>query len=54
MGNIDDRMDLILSGNWRKGGTPELWDGKSAKRIVNILKKLELREVRPDVFNKAL
>ncbi len=54
MGNIDDRMDLILSGNWKKGGTPEFWDGKSAKRIVNILKKLELREVRPDVFNKAL
>jgi len=54
MGNIDGRMDLILSGNWKKGGTPELWDGKSAKRIVNILKKLELREVRPDVFNNAL
>jgi UDP-N-acetylglucosamine 2-epimerase (non-hydrolysing) len=54
MGNIYYRIDLILSGNWKKGGTPELWDGKSAKRIVNILKKLELREVRPDVFNSAL
>ena len=42
MGNIDDRMDLILSGNWKKGGTPELWDGKTAQRIGNILKRREI------------
>jgi UDP-N-acetylglucosamine 2-epimerase (non-hydrolysing) len=34
MSNIEDKSDLILSGNWKQGKTPELWDGKTAVRIV--------------------
>jgi UDP-N-acetylglucosamine 2-epimerase (non-hydrolysing) len=39
LGNIEERMKLILSGDWKQGKKPELWDGKSARRIVAILKK---------------
>jgi UDP-N-acetylglucosamine 2-epimerase (non-hydrolysing) len=30
-------MERIFSGDWKKGGIPELWDGKTATRIVQIL-----------------
>jgi UDP-N-acetylglucosamine 2-epimerase (non-hydrolysing) len=30
----------IMNGNWKKSGTPKLWDGKAAKRIVNILTRM--------------
>lgn len=30
----------LLSGNWKKGDIPELWDGNSAERIINIIKKI--------------
>jgi len=42
MGNIQDRMESILSGDWKQGKTPELWDGKTAQRIGNILKRREI------------
>jgi UDP-N-acetylglucosamine 2-epimerase (non-hydrolysing) len=32
-------VDNILSNNTKKGEIPELWDGKTAKRIVEILKR---------------
>lgn len=38
--NIPPAMDRLFSGNWKKGGIPELWDGKSAQRIVSILEGL--------------
>ncbi|MDO5656700.1 MAG: UDP-N-acetylglucosamine 2-epimerase (non-hydrolyzing) [Flavobacteriaceae bacterium] len=34
---IKKLMQIMLSGNWKQGVIPELWDGKSAKRIVEIL-----------------
>lgn len=37
--NIKPALDKLYSGNWKKGGIPELWDGKAAKRIVKILHK---------------
>jgi UDP-N-acetylglucosamine 2-epimerase (non-hydrolysing) len=40
--NIEEKIDLILSGNWKQGKLPELWDGKTAQRIVNTLKRMEL------------
>jgi UDP-N-acetylglucosamine 2-epimerase (non-hydrolysing) len=40
--NIGQKIDLILSGNWKRGKLPELWDGKTAQRIVDILKRMEL------------
>lgn len=30
----------LLSGNWKKGQIPELWDGKAAERIVEHLVKI--------------
>ncbi|MDR1882728.1 MAG: UDP-N-acetylglucosamine 2-epimerase (non-hydrolyzing) [Prevotella sp.] len=30
----------LFSNEWKKGGLPELWDGKTAERIVNILLSL--------------
>jgi UDP-N-acetylglucosamine 2-epimerase (non-hydrolysing) len=29
----------IISGNWKKGQVPELWDGHAADRIVQVLKE---------------
>lgn len=30
-------LDKIKSGTWKKGRVPDLWDGKTAERIVSIL-----------------
>jgi UDP-N-acetylglucosamine 2-epimerase (non-hydrolysing) len=37
--NMEEKIKFILSGNWKGGGIPELWDGKTAQRIVDVLKK---------------
>jgi len=34
---IPPAMEKLFSGNWKKGGIPEKWDGKTAERIVEIL-----------------
>ena len=34
---IKPALDKLFSGNWKKGGIPELWDGKSAERIIKVL-----------------
>jgi len=36
--NIKEKISLILSGKRKQGKIPELWDGKTAQRIVDILK----------------
>jgi UDP-N-acetylglucosamine 2-epimerase (non-hydrolysing) len=33
-------MDKLFSGKWKKGGIPELWDGRAAERIVEVLLNL--------------
>ncbi len=38
--SIAPSFKKLLSGQWKVGKTPELWDGKTAKRIVNLLTKL--------------
>jgi UDP-N-acetylglucosamine 2-epimerase (non-hydrolysing) len=35
--DVQPAMQKILGGNWKKGTIPELWDGKTSKRIVNKL-----------------
>jgi UDP-N-acetylglucosamine 2-epimerase (non-hydrolysing) len=34
---IKPTLDKLFAGQWKKGGIPELWDGKAAERIVGIL-----------------
>ena len=38
---IAGAMQKLFSGNWKKGGIPEKWDGNTSKRIVEILLKLQ-------------
>lgn len=33
-------LEKVRTNQWKKGGIPELWDGKTSERIVNILLKL--------------
>jgi UDP-N-acetylglucosamine 2-epimerase (non-hydrolysing) len=33
-------LKKLFAGEWKKGGIPPLWDGKTAERIVEILEKL--------------
>ncbi|MEZ4796945.1 MAG: UDP-N-acetylglucosamine 2-epimerase (non-hydrolyzing) [Flavobacteriaceae bacterium] len=41
VGNNADKIEVafntLLSGTWKQGKTPELWDGNAAKRIVNTI-----------------
>jgi UDP-N-acetylglucosamine 2-epimerase (non-hydrolysing) len=39
---IKPAMDKLFYDKWKTGGIPELWDGKTAKRIVSQLLKLNL------------
>lgn len=34
---IKPALDKLFTGEWKKGGIPELWDGKAAERIVQYL-----------------
>lgn len=34
---IPKSVNKMVSGNWKKGGQPELWDGRAANRIAQIL-----------------
>lgn len=35
--NLKPALEKLFSGNWKKGGIPELWDGNAAMRIVEHL-----------------
>lgn len=39
---IAPAMQILLSGNWKKGSVPPLWDGHTAERIIEIISKLSL------------
>jgi UDP-N-acetylglucosamine 2-epimerase (non-hydrolysing) len=39
---IKPALEKLFAGEWKKGAIPELWDGNAAKRIVSILKKLQV------------
>ena len=38
---IKPALDKLFAGEWKKGAIPELWDGKTAERIIKILSALE-------------
>jgi UDP-N-acetylglucosamine 2-epimerase (non-hydrolysing) len=40
--NIEERIEQVLSGHWKQGRIPERWDGGTAQRTANILKRLIL------------
>jgi UDP-N-acetylglucosamine 2-epimerase (non-hydrolysing) len=35
-------MKKILLRDWKKGSIPNLWDGKTSERILDVLNHLEL------------
>jgi UDP-N-acetylglucosamine 2-epimerase (non-hydrolysing) len=39
--NAEAKASSILLGNWKQGKTLERWDGNTAKRIVEVLKRTE-------------
>jgi UDP-N-acetylglucosamine 2-epimerase (non-hydrolysing) len=32
---LQDKLDILLAGQWKKGTIPALWDGKTADRIID-------------------
>ena len=38
---IKPALDKLFAGEWKKGAIPELWDGHTAERIINILAELK-------------
>ena len=41
---IEDRIESILSGSWKQGEIPPLWDGKTGQRIIAIFKNGSFRK----------
>ncbi len=39
---IKPAMERLLAGEWKKGGIPELWDGRAAERIVGVLLRQQI------------
>ena len=39
---IRPAMEKLFNGRWKKGSIPERWDGKTSKRIVEVLLNLDL------------
>ena len=39
-GKLAPALARLMAGEWKKGGIPEMWDGKAAVRIINTLDKL--------------
>jgi UDP-N-acetylglucosamine 2-epimerase (non-hydrolysing) len=39
---IKPALEKLFSGEWKKGTIPEKWDGNTAKRIVDILKEIQV------------
>ena len=37
---IQPAMEKLFSGAWKTGQIPELWDGKTAERIIDHILKL--------------
>ncbi len=42
MNSLAEAFKKVNSGSWKKGAIPELWDGRTSQRIVDVLVKLKL------------
>jgi len=42
--NIKPALELLFSGNWKKGACPELWDGNAAIRIIEHLQTINVQQ----------
>lgn len=42
--SIKPALEKLFSGNWKKGSIPELWDGNTGKRIVDVLLNLGIEK----------
>lgn len=42
---LEQCLKKILSNNWKKGTVPELWDGNTSERIVNVLYSIYQKEM---------
>ena len=40
-------LDRLFAGQWKKGGIPPLWDGRTGPRIVAALERLLIETTRP-------
>lgn len=38
--NIVKHLNHLMSGHWKSGKTPDLWDGKTSERIIEIIARL--------------
>ena len=41
MSNVEEKSNRILSGDWKAGTVPALWDGKTAQRILEAIAQFE-------------
>jgi UDP-N-acetylglucosamine 2-epimerase (non-hydrolysing) len=39
---LEQEVDAILAGNFKKGQIPPLWDGQAAERIAEVLAHYQL------------
>jgi UDP-N-acetylglucosamine 2-epimerase (non-hydrolysing) len=44
METIEEKSDQILSGGWKEGTVPALWDGRTAERIVRVFQEFSVSE----------
>src|SRR5690554_4719148 len=35
-------LEKLFAGNWKKGGIPELWDGKATERILGVIQGIQI------------
>lgn len=40
--NIKPALDKLFAGEWQRGEIPELWDGHTAERIIEVLRGLKI------------
>ncbi|TAM97756.1 MAG: UDP-N-acetylglucosamine 2-epimerase (non-hydrolyzing) [Chitinophagaceae bacterium] len=50
---IKPAMEKLFNGNWKKGITPPLWDGKTAERIVAHIMNIFIPEERVQDLEKS-